>query len=379
MKGPPQRISNNNNNNNKYQNNTCAHGGIYSVNPNLVKIDYSSNINPLGTPKEVIRTIQKGIKSLAAVYPDPECKELKNHLSHHLRINPEWISVGNGAVEIIYWFVQTFVKNKKQVEAAVVVIPAPTFCEYELASYKAGANVISVPLINNNFELDADTIIKEAKGADAIFLCNPNNPTGVLSTKQIIEIIEKTEESTKIMLDECFIELVDNSRANTLLPKINEFSNLIILRSLTKSFGLAGLRIGYSICNPTLAKKIASNKVPWNVNGLAQTAAIAALQNASKYLAATRTFIKKERKFMHDSISKLKLFTVHKSDTNYFMIDLHNRDSTYFRDTLLNKTGILVRDCRTFTGMDTHHIRVAIKTHRENEQLLKALKMFDES
>jgi threonine-phosphate decarboxylase len=181
------------------------------------------------------------------------------------------------------------------------------------------------------------------------------------------------------MLDECFIELVDNSRANTLLPKINEFSNLIILRSLTKSFGLAGLRIGYSICNPTLAKKIASNKVPWNVNGLAQTAAIAALQNASKYLAATRTFIKKERKFMHDSISKLKLFTVHKSDTNYFMIDLHNRDSTYFRDTLLNKTGILVRDCRTFTGMDTHHIRVAIKTHRENEQLLKALKMFDES
>lgn len=353
---------------NKYGH-ACVHGGVHSVNPKLVKIDYSSNINPLGTPREAVTIIQKDMKSLIAAYPDPECRELKNSLSHYLRVNPEWISIGNGAVEIIYWFVQAFVKKQ-------VVIPAPTFCEYEFASHKAGANIIFVPL-DNKFELDADTMIKKAKGADAVFLCNPNNPTGILSTKQIMEIVEGITGRTKILLDECFIELVDNPCTNTLIDKLNEFGNLVILRSLTKSFGLAGLRVGYSICNPILAKKLSLNKIPWNVNGLAQAAGIAALQGANKHLAMARTFIKKERKFLHDRISKLNLFTVNKSDTNYFMIDLHDRNSTHFRDIVLNKTGILVRDCSTFTGMDSHHIRVAIKTHKENEQLLKALEMFD--
>src|SRR5918911_886590 len=129
-----------------------------------------------------------------------------------------------------------------------VVIPAPTFCEYELASQKAGAEVTFVPL--HNFELKADQVIEKARGADAVFLCNPNNPTGILATKQIMKIIENVDTSTRILLDECFIELADNPNANTMIEQISEFDNLVILRSLTKSFGLAGLRVGYGVCNP---------------------------------------------------------------------------------------------------------------------------------
>jgi threonine-phosphate decarboxylase len=348
---------------------TCSHGGVYSVNPNLVRVDCSSSINPLGTPRKAIAAIKMNFNLLAPKYPDPECRELKKSMSRYLGIDPEWISVGNGAIEVIYWFAQAaFVKGQ-------VVIPVPTFCEYEHASQKMGAKVTFVQL--HNFELEADQVIEKARRADAIFLCNPNNPTGILATKQIMKIIENVDSSTRILVDECFIELADNPNANTIIRRISEFDNLVILRSLTKSFGLAGLRVGYSVCNRTLAKKLSANKIPWNVNALAQVAGVAALADR-RYLSKARALVKKERKFLYDNIGKLKSFSPLRSDSNYFLVHLHGRNSTQFRDVLLKKTGVLVRDCSTFTGMDSRYIRLAVKTHRENMLLLKALEAFDE-
>lgn len=345
----------------------CSHGGVYSVNPSLVRVDCSSSVNPLGTPRKAIAAIQKSAKLLAPMYPDPECRELKKSLSQYLRVDPAWISVGNGAMEIIYWFAQAFAKSR-------VVIPAPTFCEYELASRKAGAQVTFVPL--HDFKLDADEIIEKSRGAGAVFLCNPNNPTGMLATREIRKIIENIDSSIKILLDECFIELVDDPDANSMIGMIEEFDNLVILRSLTKSFGLAGLRVGYSVCNPALVDKLSTNRIPWNVNGLAQAAGVAALADR-QHLPRARAIVKKERKFLHDSISKLKSFKPSRSDANYFLIDLHGRNSAQFRDALLKKTGVLVRDCSTFTGMGSQYVRVAVKARRENMKLLKALEGFD--
>jgi threonine-phosphate decarboxylase len=348
----------------------CSHGGIYSVNPRLVRLDCSSSINPLGTPKKAIAAVKMNASSLVETYPDPECRELKKSLSSYLGIEPECISLGNGAIEIIYWFVHTTSARGR------VVIPAPTFCEYEVASQKAGAEVIFVPL--HNFDLDADKIIEKAKYADAVFLCNPNNPTGMLATKQIMKIIKNVDNSTRILLDECFIELTDNPDANTMIEQISEFDNLVILRSLTKSFGLAGLRVGYSVCSPTLAKKLSMNKIPWNVNSLAQVAGVAALQER-RYLSKARALLKKERRFLHDSIERLESFHPLRSNSNFFLVYLQGRNSTRFRDRLLKKSGVLVRDCSTFTGMGTQYIRIAIKKHSENMLLLKALEDFDYS
>src|SRR5687767_4309709 len=327
----------------------CSHGGVYSVNPKLVRVDCSSSVNPLGTPQNAIAAIQKNAKALAPMYPDPECSELKKSLSRYLRVDQEWISVGSGAIEIIYWFARAFAKSR-------VVIPAPTFCEYELASHKAGAKVTLVAI--HDFELDADEIIEKTKGADAVFLCNPNNPSGMLATRQVERIIEGVDSSTKILLDECFIELVDNPDANSIMGRIKEFDNLVILRSLTKSFGLAGLRVGYSVCNPALAGKLSADKIPWNVNGLAQAAGVAALAD-KRHLPRARAIVKKERKFLHDSISKLKSFSPSRSDANYFLVRLQGRNSAQFRNALLKKTGVLVTDCSTFTGMGSQHVRVA--------------------
>ena len=347
----------------------CSHGGIYSVNPRLVRLDYSSSINPLGTPKKAIAAVKMSANSLVQTYPDPECRELKKSLSRYLGIDSEWFTLGNGAIEIIYWFAHTTTSVRGR-----VVIPTPTFCEYEVASQKVGAEVTLVPL--NNFDLDADKIIEKARGANAVFLCNPNNPTGMLATKQIMKIIENIDNSTKILLDECFIELADNPEANTMIDQISEFDNLVILRSLTKSFGLAGLRVGYSVCNPTLAKKLSTNKIPWNVNSLAQVAGVAALRER-RCLSKARALIKKERRFLHDNIEKLESFHPIRSDSNFFLVHLQGRNSTQFRDRLLKKSGVLVRDCSTFTGMGAQYIRIAIKKHSENVLLLKALEAFD--
>ncbi|MEM3159991.1 MAG: histidinol-phosphate transaminase [Nitrososphaera sp.] len=344
----------------------CSHGGIYSVDHRQVKVDCSSSVNPLGAPKKAIRVIEKGASSLAPVYPDPECTSLRESLARHLGTDAGRIAVGNGAVEIIHWFAQAFAKNR-------AVIPAPTFCEYELASQRAGANITFVPLAPD-FRLDAGAVIDAARGADAVFLCNPNNPTGLLATSEIKKIIKGVDSSAMILLDECFIELAD--RAETLVDMVNEHDNLAVLRSLTKSHGLAGLRVGYSVSSPAVVEKLSAFRVPWNVNGLAQAAGVAAVSDRA-HVARAAKLVKKERKFIHDRIKKMQSFTPLASDANYFLVKLDGRDSTGFRDQLLKKTGVLVRDCSTFTGMGSQHVRIAVKTHRENLIVLKALERME--
>ena len=344
----------------------CSHGGMYSVDPRLVRADFSSSVNPLGAPKKAVRVIERSAGALAPMYPDPECRDLKKGLARHLGVNADQIAVGNGAIEIIYWFAQLFAKNR-------VVIPAPTFCEYELAAQKAGASVTFVPL-SVDFMLDAGAVIEAAKGADAIFMCNPNNPTGALATPAIKKVIENVDSSTKILLDECFIELAD--RQETLIKMVNKHDNLVVLRSLTKSFGMAGLRAGYSVSSPELARQLLSQKVPWNVNGLAQAAGSAALAD-KKHVARARALVKKERAFLFERIGRLQSFAPVRSDANYFLVRLKDGSSTQLRDRLLKRTGVLVRDCSTFTGMGDQHVRVAVKTRRENLILLKAREEMD--
>ncbi len=346
---------------------TCSHGGIYSVDHRLVRVDCSSSINPLGTPRPAIRAIRQGAGAIATRYPDPECTELRKSLARYLKVDPSTIAVGNGAVEIIYWFARAFAKKR-------VAIPVPTFCEYELSSQKAGAAITYSPL--REYELDADSVIEDARGADALYLCNPNNPTGTLGTREIKKIVENVDGQTKILLDECFIELVDEPDRNSLVDRIGEFKNLIILRSLTKSFGLAGLRVGYSVCSPSLAKLLSAEKIPWHVNGLAQAAGIAALADPD-HLSKARALIKKERAFLLDKVRRMNNYVPFRSDSNFFMVRLRSGNSSRFRDALLRKTGVLVRDCSTFRGMDAQHVRIAVKTRRENLLVIRALEAFD--
>jgi threonine-phosphate decarboxylase len=350
---------------------SCFHGGKYSVNPKLVRVDFSSNVNPLGISKKVLTSMHRHLASISSLYPDPECLELKKNILNYLdrELSLDCICVGNGATEIIHNFARCFVRKN-------ALIPAPTFCEYEVASNRAGADVTLVPL--KDMRLDADSLVEKSKKKDALFLCNPNNPTGLLGTSEIKKVIEHLDDTTKILIDESFIELVDeNNNAYSFIDKVMEYDNLIVLRSFTKSFALAGLRIGYCVSNPKLAKKIAAKHISWNVNGVAQLAAIVALKDVNR-LAEARKLVRKERAFMYYYINgNLESFAACPSDANYFLIHLKNGDSRKVRDHLLETRGVLVRDCSSFNGMGSTYIRVAIKTHDENMLLLNALQSLE--
>ncbi len=325
--------------------NSCIHGGIYSVNPNLVKLDFSSSVNPLGISRFVLNAIHQNIDSLASVYPDPKCSELKKGILEYLQLDrdPDWINVGNGAIEIIHNFARAFVRKR-------VVIPVPTFCEYEYASKLMNAQITFVPL--KNLIMDTDSIVRRAKNSDAIYLCNPNNPTGILSTNNIRKILESVSEPTIILLYESFIELVTKrGKSDSLLRRIED-----------------------CICNPKLGKKLSSYQISWNVNGIAQKAAVCALKD-SHHLTTAKALIKEEREFMQSYIKReTKSFVPIDSNVNFFLIRLKTIKSTKLRDLLLKRNGILVRDCVSFNGLESgQYVRVSVKKHDENALLLQAL------
>lgn len=350
---------------------SCSHGGIYSTKNYLkVKIDFSSNVNPLGISRQVLKEIRKNIKQISHIYPDSNCNLLKKNIADYTEhgIDKDWISVGNGATELIHNFA-------KAVSLKNSIIIYPTFCEYELASKRCGMKIDYIPL-SKKLQIQANLVLEKSKinPNSLIFICNPNNPTGQVNTDIIEKIVSCIDSSkTILLLDESFIEFLNDIERKSLISKIKEYKNLAILRSMTKSYGLAGLRLGYLIAHPYLIQKLKSFQIPWSVNGIAQIAGIAALKD-QVHISRAKKIIQKERNYMYKTLNKKESNThALRSDVNFFLIKLKNINSIAYQKILLNIHGILVRDCSSFTGMSTDFIRVAVRTHRDNVILLKAI------
>ena len=341
-----------------------SHGGIFSsdIGHNSRLLDFSSNVNPIGFPSKVRNTF-KDLDQIST-YPDPNSNELRIHLQKYTGIPKDQIVVGNGATEIIYNYCNIFLRKQK------VLIPIPTFGEYESAAKLNGVilHFFKTMNLNKNLSEFQDMISKK----NCIFLCNPNNPTGVLiPRKNMLKILESAhDKSALVFLDECFIELVPAGN-ESVISYLKEFDNLFILRSLTKSFGLAGLRIGYGLGNKKMIEILQKIKIPWNINGIAQKSSIYALSD-KLHLSKTLNLIKKESKFLIDSISKMPGFTCYNSDTNFILIKSTIK-SNQIKNKLLKKN-ILIRDCSTFRGLDDNFIRIAVRTHKENLKLIEALR-----
>ena len=341
-----------------------SHGGPFSItHPSSDILDFSSNINPMGTSALVRKTIKNQLDTIQ-IYPDSESTQLRKNLQHYTKIPYSQIVVGNGATEIIYNFCQAFLSNK-----IPVLIPIPTFGEYESAAKLSGAKVSFFKTMN--LEKDVDDFISKLPNNGCIFICNPNNPTGNLISKKTLQkiIISANKKKTLVFIDECFIELVPD-HDESIIKFIKIYNNLFILRSLTKSFALAGLRIGYGIGSKQMISVLNKIKIPWNVSGLAQQAASAALLH-SFYLTKVKKMIKKESCYLINYISKLKNFQCNATSTNFILIKTKMKSKTLQKKLLEKK--ILIRDCSTIRGLNNNYIRIAVKTRKENEKLIKAL------
>ena len=334
-------------------------------------IDFSSSVTPIGPSQKALDALKSSLNQIPT-YPDSNSTALRNAIARHYgSITKENIVVGNGSTELIYLFAEAFTQKDD-----IVLLPAPSFGEYEGAVKKAGATVQHVSLDSNLHFVPKKFIQDMNSRVKAVFLCNPNNPTSVLSSPDDLEEIVKAALAKNILvfLDEDFLEFIDDDEKYSLIGKVNEYPNLFILRSFTKLYGLTGLRVGYGIACQEVIQVLFNAKIPWNVNCLGQAAAVAALEDKA-HLTKTLELIKKEKAFLLTGLSKFTVFKIFPPDANFILIDIRKSGFTAAQlKTKLLAFGILIRDCSSFAGLDEYYIRIAVKTRTENEKLLDALK-----
>lgn len=346
------------------------HGGdiykIYRENGKKV-IDYSANINSLGFPKGLKKNIVKNIDNLIH-YPDPNYMELKEAIGKKIEIPVENICVGNGATELIFLYIRAL-KPKK------ALIISPTFAEYERALKEVNSEIryLSLEEGNEKFYLNFEKFKEELKKTyDLVILCNPNNPTGsFVKRENFKEILNDTEFiSTKFLIDEAFIDFINNGEAVSFKHLKSE--RIMIIRAFTKFFGIPGLRLGYSICYNEKTISLMNNlKEPWTINTFAASCG-KILLNSNKYIEKTYKVLEKEKNRMVNELKKIKNILVFKSETNFLLIKLMEISGTELYNKLLEK-GFLIRRCENFNFLDDSYIRIAIKDKKSNKKFIKAI------
>ena len=343
------------------------HGGnIYKVSEELAVpeerlIDFSASINPLGISSRVENAITGNLKALVH-YPDPDTKKLRKAVSSHHNIDAETVLCGNGSTELIYLLPRALRPQR-------VLVMAPTFSEYERAcqlSNRAGVKRYELKR-ENDFELDIDSFISALEGCDMAFLCNPNNPTGSLTGRdEVLKIAGAARTAGCVLVvDEAFVDFTPDE---SVVHAVQDNRYLAVVRSMTKFYGLTGLRVGYGIFHRDLMGTLRKSREPWTVNTLAQKAAVAALEDKA-FADETLRMIKREKMFMENTFRELGI-TFFPSSANYYLLNIENGSDIVSH---LRKKGILVRSCSNFAGLDGSYIRVAVKSHEHNKTLLGEL------
>ena len=329
-------------------------------------IDFSSNINPLGPPKELDEVLIGSFQALTT-YPDIKYRKLKLSISNYLNCQKENIIVGNGAVEIINNFI---------IPAKSVTIMTPSFSEYEKRAIAHG-KLVKRHSYRDDFSIDIDSL-KDIKEDELLILGNPNNPTGLRITKdELMKIYNIVKEAKAfLLLDEAFFEFCPEDYDSIQIFKEYNYDSIGIIRAATKFFALPGIRLGYGCTSPEKVKEIEKIELPWSVNSLADAAG-QFIFNDKKYINESKVYIEKERNFLLDELSKIEGIKTYHTKTNYILIELMNCCEEYVFNYFLRK-GIVIRKCSSFKVLNENHIRVAIKDRKNNLRLLEVFRSLND-
>ncbi len=340
-----------------------VHGGIDFEELNRLGIrsedviDFSSNVLPNGPSPSVVRAIRSAD---FARYPDRECLELRRVIADRYGVSSEDIIVGNGCCELIQSVAMAGIRP-----GDLVIVVGPTFSEYERASRIAGGEVIRCNAnADNDFAFPVEQIeqMLTSRSVRLVWICNPNNPTGQSISREVMLNWIASYPQTRFVVDEAYIEF--SRKTESLIH--SEALNLIVLRSMTKAFAIAGLRLGYAVIRGALRTEVQNRCIPWSVNTLAQVAGVVALQDFEYYEAAMQRLDEAKglllRQLSEDG------FEVIPSETAFFL--LRAADAPSLRQRLL-KRGILIRDCKSF-GLN-EFVRIAVGTKEQNAVLIAGL------
>ncbi len=324
-------------------------------------IKLASNENPLGPSPRAVSAIKKAAGWVNR-YPDSQGFYLKRRLARHYSLGAENIILGNGSDELIDIIIKTFVEDDQR-----ILTSEGTFLEYKIIASVLGRGVDTVPLKYFKYDLEA-MLRKIDKRTKLIFIANPNNPTGTYITKIELEyFLARIPDSVIVVVDEAydaFIDVRDFPSASGYLRN----KNVIILKTFSKAYGLAGLRIGLALARPGFIEYMERARQPFNVNSLAQAAAIAALDD-KPFLARTRKATLEGRQYLYGALKRLGITYV-ASQANFILLNTGCDGVTVFKDML--KMGVIVRDMQQY-GLK-EYIRVTVGTKSENEKFIKALK-----
>ena len=340
------------------------HGGdIYG---DKVILDYSANTNPLGTPEGVRRAVCEAAERLDR-YPDPYCRELTAALAGHEGVPRDYLICGNGAAEVIYAYCEAV--GGKGAELA------PTFSEYTLGFLKGESDDDGRKMVRYTLKKEKGfapdhrllDFIKAEQPA-VLFLCHPNNPTGIPMEEGLLRetIALCGELGTRVFLDECFLDL--SNRGWDAKEILAENPHLFILKAFTKSYGMAGVRLGYGMTADTALLKSMSEAVqPWNASTPAQAAGVAALKE-TEFLTKTCEIIETERQWLFEKLESLGFYHTD-SAANYILFEGPENLAEE-----LKKQGIAIRKCENYHGLGSGWYRIAVRLHEENEKLMEAMR-----
>jgi len=324
-------------------------------------IKLASNENPLGVSFKVKEAIKKNLSEIHR-YPDSCGFYLKRKLAKILKISPFQIVLGNGSDELIDVVIKTFVNSQEN-----IITAKPTFLEYEIIARINNRKIITVAL--NNFKYDLDRIRKAINyKTKLIFIANPNNPTGTYINKQELEsFLKNLPKKIIVVLDEAYDLFVDAEDFSSGL-NYPSFENIIVLKTFSKAYGLAGLRLGYAIACKEFASYMEKARQPFNVNSLAQIAGCAALEDKN-FSERTKKAILEGKQYLYQQLDKLKIKYI-PSVANFIMLDVGMDSYEAFKKML--KYGVIVRDLKQY-GLD-NFIRLTIGTKPQNQRFIEVLK-----
>ena len=338
----------------------------YGLNPDEI-IDFSASINPLGCPDVVRKAVAEQFNDIQH-YPDSQCNDLRKAIAERTPCNESNVIIGNGSNELFYLIPRALQPKKG-------VLLQPTFAEFSDAFSNSNIDVIEIINDDKDFPV-INTNIPRLKSVEEcmVFLCNPNNPTGQLTRKE--DIIELVKDNPKhmIVIDEAFMDFIEDDEKYSVIKDAPLMDNLIVVRSLTKFYGFPGLRLGYLVSNESVVNKVMRYKEPWTVNTIAQVAGLAAI-NDKEFAANTRQYVSVEKTFLYDGLTIIKGIHPFQPTVNFILVKIEDRKKTSsaIQDVLM-KNNILIRNCSNFKGLDETYFRVAVKTRKQNQKLLDALK-----
>ncbi|EFI41713.1 histidinol-phosphate transaminase [Peptoniphilus sp. oral taxon 386] len=340
----------------------------YNFNPKEI-LDFSSNINPLGTSKRALQYLKDNLE-LVSAYPDSKYYALKEEISKFTSADQSDIFLGSGTTQLIREYT-ALVKPKK------AMLFSPCYSEYENELKKHNSKIYFYNLSEeNNFEVDVDNLILtvNTEKIELLTFANPNNPTGtILSREQIEKILSSTD--VKLLLDETYVEFTNKNNFSS-IPLTKKYKNLFVIRGVSKFFAAPGIRLGYGITSDEDSKmKLNENSMLWGINIFADLMGRVMFSD-SKYQSDVFEFIKRERNYLLRELSSMPEIKVFKSEGNFILCKILTDAAAHdLREHLLTKA-MVIRDCSSFKNLNEKYFRFCILNEEDNKKLIAEIKKF---